>query len=273
MSHTDTTNYYSELILNSLRVFGLSELEALIYVTLLAKGARRAGDLAREMSVHRFDVYNALKTLQSKGAVQATLHRPMVFGAVPLQAILGRVRKEYKEDLNLRNNAMANLEEATTELKRLPMGSEAGLEAGGKIQILTGGHAIFAKYEDLIDETRAEFMCLGTETSLVKWSNSGFLDKVVRRSRSGIDVMLLFPSTDVTSKLLKDLPIKIRRLAAPINGRMLIFDGREVMMAFEEKESTSWKSKDDNAVWMNQNHLAKTQRILFLALWQNSPQM
>jgi sugar-specific transcriptional regulator TrmB len=68
--------------------FGLSGKETEVYLALVIRGRMKASDLSRELRMHRLDVYNALKSLQAKEVVEASLSKPMTFKASPLNNVI-----------------------------------------------------------------------------------------------------------------------------------------------------------------------------------------
>ncbi len=71
-------------VVERLRTFGINEMEARLYFTLLNHGAETAGELVDVTGVARAEVYNALNGLFEKGMTEESTERPTRYCAVPL---------------------------------------------------------------------------------------------------------------------------------------------------------------------------------------------
>jgi sugar-specific transcriptional regulator TrmB len=75
--------------LDTLSELGLRHSDSKVYIYLAKKGPHSARDVCKEMKLAKQQVYPCLKNLQKKGIVQATLKRPALFTASPLETVLG----------------------------------------------------------------------------------------------------------------------------------------------------------------------------------------
>jgi len=75
-------------VVERLRTFGINEMEARLYFTLLNRGAETAGELVDETGVARADVYKALNGLFEKGMIEESAEGPTRYCAVPIEAAL-----------------------------------------------------------------------------------------------------------------------------------------------------------------------------------------
>ena len=77
-----------ENIAKKLIEYGLTKIEARIYVLLAKKGSTKAKDIISYLKSSKQQVYPALKHLQNKGIVYATLEYPAKFSAIPFEKTL-----------------------------------------------------------------------------------------------------------------------------------------------------------------------------------------
>ena len=75
-------------VVERLRTFGINEMEARCYFTLLNCGAETAGGLVEVTDVARVDVYKTLNGLLEKGMIEESTERPTRYCAVPIEAAL-----------------------------------------------------------------------------------------------------------------------------------------------------------------------------------------
>ena len=77
-----------ERVLKTLEGFGLSRMDAEVYVYLAKKGPKKGRDLANALQVTKQQLYPSLKNLKNKGVVTASLERPALFSAVAFEKVV-----------------------------------------------------------------------------------------------------------------------------------------------------------------------------------------
>jgi len=98
-----------ERVLKTLEGFGLSRIDAEVYVYLAKKGPKKGRELANALQVTKQQLYPSLKNLKNRGIVTASLERPALFSAVAFEQVLellieikveqAKVIKETKKEL------------------------------------------------------------------------------------------------------------------------------------------------------------------------------
>jgi sugar-specific transcriptional regulator TrmB len=254
-----------------LRSFHLSGRETNVYLSLLINGCSKASQLAADLKIHRFDAYAALKRLQTRGMVEGTLTRPMIFTAVGFEKFLETERRNLEQDVTKQKAALSQLEKVAASLSQLMTEKSEQDNESDRIQILTGEDAILVKYRDLMQRTSSEILAIGTEHSVARWSLSGFLENIEHKKDEGVDVKLLFPIVPSTAEYLKGLSAVVRQPKRRMPARMVVFDGSQLILGFEKEESTSVHSSNAAAIWTNSRNLVEMFRILFFAAWESSP--
>lgn len=71
--------------------FGLSRVDAEVYVYLAKKGPQKGKDLAITLKLPRKQLYSVLKSLQNKGFINANIRCPDLFSAVEFEQILNMI--------------------------------------------------------------------------------------------------------------------------------------------------------------------------------------
>ena len=77
-----------ERVLKTLEGFGLSRMDAKVYVYLAKKGPKKGRELANALQVTKQQLYPSLKNLKNKGVVTASLERPALFSAVAFEKVV-----------------------------------------------------------------------------------------------------------------------------------------------------------------------------------------
>jgi sugar-specific transcriptional regulator TrmB len=88
-------------ILKTLEGFGISPLEAQVYVYLAKAGPSAVEKLCVELRITKKQLYPALKGLFEKGIVTSRTERTRVFSAIAFEEVLNRFMKHNAEKMNL----------------------------------------------------------------------------------------------------------------------------------------------------------------------------
>src|SRR3990170_8318285 len=73
--------------------FGLTRMDAQIYIFLAKKGLQKAVDIGKALKMSKPQLYRSLKNLESRGTVSATLEHPAKFSALPFEKALDLLAK------------------------------------------------------------------------------------------------------------------------------------------------------------------------------------
>ena len=74
--------------MEGLRLFGVDEIEAHVYLTLLNCGAETVSELVTLTGMTRADVHAALNRLLEKRMIEVSIEYPTKYGAVPIETAL-----------------------------------------------------------------------------------------------------------------------------------------------------------------------------------------
>jgi sugar-specific transcriptional regulator TrmB len=94
--------------------FGVTPLEAKLYVALLQRGALNGSELARLQNLTRASVYASLQNLTEKGVVRIIPGNPQKFEAIPYKALTKRFAQKSDESLEVITKTLAILPEPTS---------------------------------------------------------------------------------------------------------------------------------------------------------------
>lgn len=84
-------------MIDNLCSFGLTRIEATIYITLLSHGAMTGYEIAKETGISRSNVYNSLATLVEKGAAYTMQEEASKFIPVKVETFLHNTLKELEK--------------------------------------------------------------------------------------------------------------------------------------------------------------------------------
>ena len=84
-------------MIDNLSSFGLTRIEATIYITLLSHGSMTGYEIAKETGISRSNVYNSLATLVEKGAAYTMQGEASKFVPVKVEVFLHNTLKELEK--------------------------------------------------------------------------------------------------------------------------------------------------------------------------------
>lgn len=91
--------------------YGLTPLEAKIYIFLVQFGKLSAGELARTMHIARPEAYRLVRELAKKGIVVEQLGRPMLFEALDPDKMLQQLTKQFEKKVEFLRCNQADLKD------------------------------------------------------------------------------------------------------------------------------------------------------------------
>jgi sugar-specific transcriptional regulator TrmB len=82
-----------ERVIDTLMSFGLTRMDAKIYILLAKKGSIKAIEVGKALKMSKPQLYRSLKNLERIGIVSATLEHPAKFSAVTFEKALDLLAK------------------------------------------------------------------------------------------------------------------------------------------------------------------------------------
>jgi sugar-specific transcriptional regulator TrmB len=253
--------------------FGFSERDSSVYLTLLVNGEMKAGDLAKQLKLHRLDVYNSLKHLQHEGLVETTLSKPMKFRAAPLDTLLEIIRERDEQVQRERLASLSQLENSSKALKKFLSSRVPNLDEKGSdsIQIMSGKKIIRERWSKLVASATREILIVATEKGTAHTLLSGVLDTIARKVRSGVRARIFTPVNSQNVEQFRELQKEIRHLSSYISGGMCVIDGKQALIVVEPTQSVSPDRRETNAIITDSNSIVQILRTLFFVGWDTSP--
>ena len=259
--------------IDALEILGLTEREARVYVTLLIKRQMKAGDIARELRIHRLDAYNVLKSLQQKEMVVATLSKPMMYKVVPLETVLDSL--SIKQNETIRRSADA-LEEIVRSYKRLAeFLDRIETETRGttdRLQVISGRRTINERWSRLISSAKSEILIAATERETAQSLISPVLDTISSKKASGVKVNVYTPVTKSNVEQFLGFREQVRHLKSSSSAGLCVIDRKTAMMVLVPTgDSPIISKKDETAVLIDSRSIGEILGTLFFVGWDSSP--
>lgn len=136
-----------EKLIEALRDFGLSEYEAKVLLTLIAKGELTAKEISEFSGVPRTSVYEVVRSLTGKGLVMAS-GKPLKFRALPAQELMTLFSRKLQNNIEFLKKELPNIEKRGTKREEI-------------VKVYTGEMAINALRE-CIEKAKKEIIVATT---------------------------------------------------------------------------------------------------------------
>ena len=98
-----------ETIIQIMKKYDFSEMETLVYTTLLEKGVMTGYEVSKQSGVARSKVYNVLEKLIKKNLVVVNKSEPNLYYAISSEEFLERLEKNVNHDLEVLENRLGNI--------------------------------------------------------------------------------------------------------------------------------------------------------------------
>lgn len=126
-------------LIASLTRLGFTQYEAQAYTALVGQAPITGAEVGRRASMPASKIYETLTRLEARGVVLVNRSEPVLYAAVPHDALLEDLRSRFNADLDM----------AMTALDRLPRQQEPGL-----VWSLSGRNPIVSAFERAISAAR-----------------------------------------------------------------------------------------------------------------------
>jgi sugar-specific transcriptional regulator TrmB/pimeloyl-ACP methyl ester carboxylesterase len=261
---------------NVLRDFGLTSKEAEVYIFLAKYEVLTGGEIAKQTKIARSLVYRILKSLQSKGLVEATLESPTRFVAVPFEKALDLIIKTKQEEaLRIERAKKGLLEDWKVISKAKPKTKYE------RFVVIEGNKKIYLKMLQMIKETKNQFSGILPVSDLARAEQFGVFDAAYNhplKNRIKVQFVTVLNSQNLEAvklfkpKLKTELDLRARNLqqeATPL-PRLVIRDVEEVMFFIRPEGEVATRKQGDVCIYTNCESLVQTFNGVFQNLWHGS---
>ncbi|MBN2052263.1 hypothetical protein JW756_02055 [Candidatus Woesearchaeota archaeon] len=226
---------------------GLTATESKIYLSLLEKGACRAGEITRHTGIHRRSVYDAIERLIEKGLISyIKTNNRNYFEAVNPERLL-ELLKEREDNIKQILPELHMLRKFSTEKK--------------EVLFFRGKPAIKTVFNDQIKEGK-EVLLFGDAANvneIVKYFFP-FFDK--QRAEKNIKVRLLFDESARSEEYLKKVPLTEIRFVNKGNKEPVSIN------IYGPKVSIIIWDENPKAIMITEPALAECLRSYFEFMWK-----
>lgn len=248
---------------DQLSAFGLTANQCKVYIFLGKYGSKTAPEVCKALKLPRTETYHLLTTLQNKGIVAATFQHPIRFSALPLNKavwVLVNAEKERVRSLETQEKDIVELWNMIPDFHAAePTESEED-----KFQMLQGSNQIHGKIKEMINNSKEEFLVLGSEKDFLKFYHSDFLNPL---DNAEVNLKLLTSSSDRTMYIFDEVDRnKVKRLPEGIQENLcfMIRDDSELLFFMK---NASQSDQQIMAMWTNSSAMINSMKLLFNYIW------
>lgn len=251
------------------RYFSLNLYEVKIWTALLSRGVSTAGELSDIANVPRSRSYDVLESLEKKGFVVMKLGKPIKYIAVPPAEVVERVKKNMKEDADVKIKRLDELRK-TDVLDELTTLHTQGVELVEPTDLagsLRGRHNLYNHLELTIRTAEERVSIMTTTQGLIR-KIDGLKPTFEKLKKKGVVIRIAAPITKDCKDAIKDLGsvAEVRDLKE-MNARFVVVDSKDlVFMVLDDKEV---HPTYDVGIWVNTPFFASALEQMFNAVWKD----
>jgi sugar-specific transcriptional regulator TrmB len=265
-----------EKVLKTLESLGIPQPDAQVYIFLGKKGPQKAIDIAKFLRVSKQTTYRAIKTLQSKGIITATLEHPSKFSAVSFEKVLDLFVKAKTEEAQRIEQEKKVL---LSDWQSIAI-SEADNQSP-KFTVIEGRRFIYPRLRQMVEDTKSQLSIISTVSGLVRADRFGLLDAAFNHAaKTNTKFRFLTELSDenlpAMKILLKGMPKesgfegRTPELGLSLISRMLIKDDAEVAFFVSQESDKTGRDADDLCLWTNSSSIVNSFKVVFEDFWHNS---
>jgi sugar-specific transcriptional regulator TrmB len=263
-------------VLKTLESLGLTQLDAQVYIFLGKRGPQKAVDIAKFLRMSKQTVYRAIKNLERKGIITATLEHPSRFSAVPFEKVLDLFVKAKTEEVHRIEQDKKGLLSDWQSIALVETGDQSP-----KFTVIEGRNFIYPRLKQMVEDTKSQLSIISTVPSLVRADQFGLLDAAFNHAaktntKFRFITELSAENFRAMKTLLEGMPKELGfegrtpELGLGLISRMLIRDDAEVAFFVSQESDKTEIASDDLCLWTNSYAIINSFKALFEELWHNS---
>jgi sugar-specific transcriptional regulator TrmB len=256
----------SDQDISSLIAFGLTPLQARVYVALLKLGAVRASRICSTIGIVRPEGYRILRELSVKGVVERSLGPPATYTAVPPVKGLSVLAKYYRDKLESLNKQREGL---TRSLSSLTTEVETPKEQFGLIG--TADRAVFRTIQ-MIRNANTDYAAIISKHGLRRALDNGLAKAIVSAKRRRLRVRVI---SEIDSSNAKSADYIARHVELRSSQDLLFYidivDQKEMVFGPAFPAHDDELRDRDTDLWTNSSKFIRGMYAIFDRVWDTSP--
>jgi sugar-specific transcriptional regulator TrmB len=263
-------------VLKTLTSFGLTEIDAEVYIFLAKKGAQKGLDIRNALKLTKEQLYSSLRDIKSKGIISSTLEHPARFSALPFEKVLDLFLKAKMEETQ---RLQQNKDEILSNWNSLEVAEN---DASSKFSVIEGRNYIYSRIQQMIQDTSERILAVTTVPGLMQADQRGIFDASYNHPlKSKIQFRFLAEVSQQNINIMKTLLKETANSKLNVEGRtpdlglsmfpqMVIRDEEEALFFIRPRTEKSIIEQDDVCLWTDCKTLVQAFSAVFEELWHNA---
>jgi HTH-type transcriptional regulator, sugar sensing transcriptional regulator len=270
-----------EQVINTLMSFGLTRMDAQIYILLAKKGPQKAVEIGKALKMSKPQLYRSIKNLEGRGVVSATLEHPAKFSALPFEKALDLLAKaKMTKALEEAQRIQETKDDLLANWQALNISDYK--DSSAKFMVVEGRNNIYSKIQQMITETKNQISTMTTVPSLIRADQFGLFEAGFEHPlKSKIKFRFLTELPEQNVPAMKTLLKGIAQANLNFEGRnpdlglrlfprMVIRDKDEILFFIKSRTDLSATEQDDVCLWTDCKDLVQAFTEVFEDYWHNA---
>jgi sugar-specific transcriptional regulator TrmB len=252
-----------EGLLRNLQYFGLSNIEACIFIRLLKTGSEDTTSVSRSLDLGQLKTYRALRKLMNKGLVETMAGRPKKYFAVTIKNALDLLTEDLKNKLNDLEKKRPLLEQQFGKV--LSKNEENHLNT---FRIIQRRDNIYRFGNNLFRSASREICTMGPPKGIIisiRMDGDSVLEECVRRGVSVRKIVDIDENNVAAAGRFLDF-CELRHLSGH-SARLVLVDETDVITYLLHDDSGNTRLNSDVAVWTNNKDFITMMKDFFEISW------
>ncbi len=231
--------------------FGLTQIDADIYIFLAKKGTQKGLEIRNALKLTKEQIYSSLKNMKSKGIISSTIEHPARFSALPFEKVLDLFIKAKVEETQ---RLQQTKDEILSNWESLKIAEN---DNSAKFTVIQGRTFIYSKIQQMIQETTKQVLTITTVPTLAQADQRGIFDLINNLPlKTNVRFRFLAELSQQNASAIKALLNDTTNAKLNIEGRnpdlgltlfpqMLIRDEEEALFFVKPRKETSIIEQDD----------------------------
>lgn len=262
-----------------LEKFGLTEKEAEVYVFLAKRGVLKGGEVGKGLKMHKAQAYHTLKSLQSKGMVEATVESPAHFAAVPLGEVIDSIIRAKREEASYLENDKKGLLSSWKAAK--PAENESRTE---RLMVIEGKSKIYSRIFQMVENAKKDILVVVSRFNLIP-SVQTEIERIVlkKANKTRIHLRLLTQASPENTKIIQqslkrlskrkiegDIAWRSLNRDSELRTRFFVADEEEALLFITTFDSIASTNETEVCLWTNSKAVVNILREFFEKMWTSS---
>lgn len=244
--------------------FGLTALQARVYLVLLQLGACRASKVSSTVGIARPEAYRILRELSLKAIVQQNATSPTTYTATAPDRALPLLHDRFAQ-------RVVELDKKKSTIIRsiASYAPTTGITPPERFSVITGGANLIQRMKQMILEAEREYVGIMSRFGLKDSKQTGLASALFAAKRRGVNVRLIADVDDSNVKRADDVCRRLElRTSKGILFYMGIIDKSQMFIgpAFTNAEISDINVREVD-LWTNSARFINGMHALFESLW------